>query len=60
MSRLRLLLTDRKGATAIEYGLIASLIAMAIFGGVSAAGGEVGVQWDKVSTEVIKVLRLSD
>ena len=29
MDRVKLLLADRKGATAIEYGLIAALIAVA-------------------------------
>jgi pilus assembly protein Flp/PilA len=31
-------LRDTRGATAIEYGLIAALIAVAIIGGVSAVG----------------------
>jgi pilus assembly protein Flp/PilA len=35
---LRKFLTDSKGATAIEYGLIASLIVVAIIGGISAVG----------------------
>lgn len=60
MSRLRLFLSDRKGATAIEYALIASLIAMAIFGGVSSAGGEVGVQWGKIADDVVKALSLNN
>lgn len=32
-------LKDESGATAIEYGLIAALIAVAIIGGVTALGG---------------------
>jgi pilus assembly protein Flp/PilA len=33
-------LKDESGATAIEYGLIAALIAVAIIGGVTALGSE--------------------
>jgi len=31
---------DESGATAIEYGLIASLIAVAIIGAITAVGGK--------------------
>jgi pilus assembly protein Flp/PilA len=31
---------DEDGATAIEYGLLASLIALAIIGGATALGGK--------------------
>ena len=34
---LRRLLTDQKGATAIEYGLIVALIVIAMMGGLSRA-----------------------
>lgn len=33
---------DFRGATAIEYALIASLVAIAIIGSVSALGGNLG------------------
>lgn len=33
------LFADRSGATAIEYGLIAALVAVAIIGGLNALGG---------------------
>lgn len=36
---LRALTTCRKGATAIEYALIAGLIALVIIGGITALGG---------------------
>lgn len=39
MTNLSRFLRDERGATAIEYALIASLIAMVIIGGVSAVGG---------------------
>jgi pilus assembly protein Flp/PilA len=36
------LVRDQKGATAIEYGLIAALIAVAAIGAMSSIGGELG------------------
>jgi pilus assembly protein Flp/PilA len=38
MRKLINVLTDRSGATAIEYGLIAALIAVAIVAGVTTVG----------------------
>jgi pilus assembly protein Flp/PilA len=38
MALLKRFLADRSGATAIEYGLIASLVAVAIITGASALG----------------------
>lgn len=43
----------QKGATAIEYGLIAALIVIAMMGGLSSLGGGAGGMWDKVKTEVM-------
>ena len=51
-STLRRLLTDQKGATAIEYGLIAALIVIAMMGGLSALGGGAGGMWSKINNEV--------
>jgi pilus assembly protein Flp/PilA len=36
---------DRSGATAIEYGLIGSLIAVAVIGGFSALASAVSALW---------------
>ncbi|ABI76059.1 flp/fap pilus protein [Hyphomonas neptunium ATCC 15444] len=41
-------LKDESGATAIEYGLIAALIAVAIIGGVSALGTQVDTTFDEI------------
>ena len=41
---------DESGATAIEYGLIASLIAVAIISGATAVGTQVGATFDSVAT----------
>jgi pilus assembly protein Flp/PilA len=49
---LRRLLPDRKGATAIEYGLIAALIGVAIMGGVSTLGGGSNGMWTKIADQV--------
>lgn len=47
-------LKDESGATAIEYGLIAALIAVAIIGGVSALGKNANDTFTNVAGEVAK------
>lgn len=42
---LRKLGADQRGATAIEYGLICALIAVAALGGMQQLGGGVGGKW---------------
>ena len=49
---LHRLLADERGATAIEYGLIAALIIIAMMGGLKALGGGAGGMWTKIRTEV--------
>jgi pilus assembly protein Flp/PilA len=49
---LRRLGVNARGATAIEYGLIAALIAVASIGGFRALGGGAGGMWTNVATEV--------
>lgn len=48
----RRLLADQAGATAIEYGLIVALIAVAAMGGISALGGGAGGMWTTLSNTV--------
>lgn len=43
---------DRRGATAIEYGLIAALIAVAAIAGMNNFGKGLGVMWGNVSSAV--------
>jgi len=43
---------DESGATAIEYGLIASLIAVAIIGAVSAVGTGVSATFTAVGSQL--------
>jgi len=43
---------DEDGATAIEYGLIAALIAVAIIAAVRAVGGTLSDTFDAIDTEL--------
>ena len=43
---------DESGATAIEYGLIAALIAVAAIGGMSSLGGGSNGMWGKLDNKV--------
>ena len=52
----RRLLSDSKGATAVEYGLIAALIVVAMIAGLSALGGGAGGMWTDISTEVQNIM----
>ncbi len=49
---LRALLTDQSGATAVEYGLIAALIVVAIVGSLALLGGGTNGMWTEISSEV--------
>ena len=49
---LRNLGADTRGATAIEYGLIAACIAIAAMAGMSALGGGSQGLWGKLDTKV--------
>ena len=46
---MRKLGADQRGATAIEYGLIVALIAVASIGGMQSLGGGVGGKWGKLA-----------
>jgi pilus assembly protein Flp/PilA len=41
---------DESGATAIEYGLIAALISVAIIGALTAIGGQLTATFNNVDT----------
>ena len=51
-NRLRTLCAEDRGATAIEYGLIAALIVVAMIGGLSALGGGANGMWGRISNTV--------
>ena len=52
MQNLIRFMKDENGATAIEYGLIASLIAVAIITAVSALGSNASTTFTKVSAKM--------
>jgi pilus assembly protein Flp/PilA len=51
-TRMRMLGADQRGATAIEYGLIVALIAIAAMGGMQSLGGGVGGMWGKLANDM--------
>ena len=52
MSAIRKLIKNTRGATAIEYGLIAALIADAMIAAVSKVGGGVGSTFNVASNSM--------
>ena len=49
---LRRLRSDKRGATAIEYGLIAALIVISMMAGLSQLGGGAGGMWTVLKDKV--------
>ena len=49
MAKFLKLLKDKKGATAIEYGLIAALIAVAAIAAMQSIGNQLGSTFNNVS-----------
>ncbi|MGH6658014.1 MAG: Flp family type IVb pilin [Sphingomicrobium sp.] len=52
MAKFIKLLRDTKGATAIEYGLIAALIAVAAIGAMQSIGTKLGTTFNNVSNSL--------
>lgn len=52
IARLKTFLKDKSGVTAIEYGLIAALIGVAIIGGATALGGSLDDMFGSVDTKI--------
>jgi pilus assembly protein Flp/PilA len=50
------LLADRRGATAIEYGLIVALIAITMSGALSLLGGGAGGMWGQIQAQVTSAM----
>ena len=48
----RRLRSDKRGATAIEYGLIASLIVISMMAGLSTLGDGANGMWGKIKNQV--------
>jgi len=51
------LAADRRGTTAIEYGLIAALIAVACIGGFRALGNSNSTGWGNTSTKLTDAMK---
>jgi pilus assembly protein Flp/PilA len=49
---LKNLVQDESGVTAIEYGLIAALIAVVIIGILTTLGGDLSTMFNKVATNL--------
>lgn len=52
MNMFKRFLKDESGATAIEYGLIAALIAVAIVGTLSSIGGNLNTHFQTINSEI--------
>lgn len=52
MKMFRKLIKNNKGATAIEYGLIAALIAVAAIGAMSSLGGKLNTTFNRVANNL--------
>jgi pilus assembly protein Flp/PilA len=52
MNHLAKFLEDETGATAIEYGLIAALIAVGIIAAATTLGGSLSALFDKISSKM--------
>ena len=52
MKNVMKFLSNKSGATAIEYGLIAALIAVAVIGGVSTLGQNANATFNTISSEM--------
>jgi pilus assembly protein Flp/PilA len=52
MHIIKRFLSDEAGATAIEYGLIAALVAIVIIGGITAVGTKLSTTLTNVSTSL--------
>ena len=50
MAKILKMLKNEKGATAIEYGLIAALIALAIITGAGALGNAINAKFTSIGT----------
>ena len=52
MTKIFKLIRDNKGATAIEYGLIAALIAVAAIAAMQGVGTKLGTAFNNVSAKL--------
>lgn len=50
------LLRDERGGTAIEYGLIASLVVVVLLTGLTAVGTNADAMWAALSTALVSAM----
>ena len=50
--KFKRLIHDQEGATAIEYGLLAALVALGIAVGATALGSELGLFFGRIATRL--------
>ena len=56
MKTIALFAKDESGATAIEYGLIAALIAVGIIAAATTLGGSLSTLFNKISSKMTSVV----
>ena len=57
LERLRSFAQDERGATAIEYSLIAALVAIAMLAGLKALGSGNSGSWDSTANKAIDAMK---
>lgn len=57
MNTLRKMVKNNKGATAIEYGLIAALVAVAAIAGMSKLGGSLGTAFNTIGGKLDTIVK---
>lgn len=55
-TNFRRLRSDKRGATAIEYGLLVALLALAMITGLATLGGGANGMWGELSNRVDAVM----
>lgn len=53
LGKLRLIMGDRRGATAVEYGLIISLVVIAMVGALTFVAQRTNGMWNNVSGKFV-------
>ncbi len=56
LNTVQTFLNDERGATAVEYGLIAVLICVALLGGARSLGLSINLLWDNNADKISEVM----
>ena len=54
MKNFKKLIKNEEGATAIEYGLMVSMIALAALGAMTAFGNNSSSMWNRVESNIVQ------